>query len=116
VRATSWWYVGQIAVGNAAAVAVGDALADADAADELAATADDAAALDDTGAAEAAAADDAATDDPGADETGADEAGAACLLDVQAASTRLPPTIAMSARRCPMASSVPTSVPLATSQ
>jgi hypothetical protein len=116
VRATSWWYVGQIAVGNAVAVALGDAelvaLADAEATDELAATADDAAALAETGADAGAGAED---DDAGADDAGADDvAGAACLLDVQAASTRLPPRMAMSARRCPMASSVPRSGPIIT--
>jgi hypothetical protein len=113
VRATSWWYVGQIAVGNAATV--GDV--DAEAADELPATADDAAALSETGGDDepTAAADDAAAE-AGTDEPGADAVGAACLLEVHAASTRLPPTIAMSARRCLIASSVPTSVPLATSQ
>ena len=99
-------------------MAVGDALAlaDAEAADELAATADDPGALDDTGADDEAtvAADDAAADDPGVDDTGADVAGAACLLDVQAASTRLAPTRAMSAGRCPMESSVPTSGTIAT--
>jgi hypothetical protein len=96
VRATSWWYVGQIAVGNAAVVALGDvvALADAEADDELAATGDD------------AAEEDAADDEAGAAETGSDAAGAACVLDVQAASTRLPPTMAMSARRCPMPTSL----------
>jgi len=114
VRATSWWYVGQIPVGNAAAVALGDADADAD--DELGVTADDAAALAETGADDdsTAAADDAAADEAGPDEAGPDEAGpdaagAACLLDVHAASTRLPPTMAVSTRRCPIASSVPTS-------
>jgi hypothetical protein len=116
VRAASWWYVGQTPVANAAVVALADgvALADADAADELAAPGDDAAALADTGADDDATADDAAADDTaddaaGVDELGADEAGAACLLDVQAASMRLPPTMAMSARRCPIASSLPTS-------
>jgi hypothetical protein len=77
-------------------VALGDvvALADAEAVDELAATGDD------------AAEEDAADDEAGAAETGADVAGAACVLDVQAASTRLPPTMAMSARRCPMQTSL----------
>jgi hypothetical protein len=118
VRAASWWYVGQMPVGNAAVVALAlgaadfVALADAEAADELAATGDDAAA--ETGAGDEAAADDAAAevgaaDDAGGEETGADAAGVACLLDVQAASMRLPPTMAVSARRCPIASSVPTS-------
>jgi uncharacterized damage-inducible protein DinB len=113
VRATSWWYVGQIPVGNAAVVALGDAVAfgDAEAADELAATADDAAALADTGADDEAT---AAADDAAAAETDADAVGAACLLDVQAASTRLPPTMAMSARRCPMLTSLPTSGPIVT--
>jgi hypothetical protein len=52
VRAASWWYVGQIAAGCAAAVGLGDALADVDALAEVDAaadgdgTADDAAALD----------------------------------------------------------------------
>jgi hypothetical protein len=122
VRAASWWYVGQLPVGNAAVVALGDAaalgdavaLADAEA-DELAAAGDDAAA--ETGADEATA-DDAAADSPAdvaaPDETGAEAAGAACLLDVQAASTRLPPTMAMSARRCPMPTSLPTSGPILT--
>jgi hypothetical protein len=88
VRATSWWYVGQTPVGNAGVVALADgvALGEADAAAELAATPDDAAVLA---------------------ETGAEVAGAACLLDEQAASTRLPPTMAMSARRCPMTTSLP---------
>lgn len=111
MRATSWWYVGQTPVGNAAALALGDGLADADGADELAATGDDETA--ETGADDEATADDAAAeadaDDAAApDETGSDPAGAACLLDVQAASTRLPPTMAMSARRCPMLTSLPT--------
>jgi len=123
VRATSWWYVGQIPVGNAAIFALGDvvALADAEAADELAAAGDDVAALAETGADDEAAADDAAADDTAEDaaapdEAGADAAGAACLLDVQAASTRLPPTMAMSARRCPMLTSLPTSGPISTPQ
>ena len=118
VRATSWWYVGQIPVGNAAAVALGDvvALADAEAADELAAAGDDVAALAETGADDEATADDAAADGDALDETGTDAAGAACLLDVQAASMRLPPTMAMSARRCPMLTSLPTSGPISTPQ
>jgi hypothetical protein len=114
VRATSWWYVGQIPVGNAAVVARADALADAEAAAELPATADDAAALDDTGADDepAAAADDAAADAADVAEAGAEVAGTTCLLDVQAASTRLPPTMAISARRCPMLTSLPASEPI----
>ncbi len=112
MRAASWWYVGQIAVGNPVAVALGDAEAD----DELAASADDAAALAETRADDepTVAADDAAADEAGAAEPGADAAGAACLLDVHAASTRLPPRITMSARRCPMESSLPRSRPTTT--
>jgi uncharacterized damage-inducible protein DinB len=100
-----------VALGDVVALDDADALADAEAADELAAPGDDAASLADTGADDEASADDAAAD---ADETGADDAGAACLLDVQAASTRLPPTMAMSARRCPMPTSLPTSRPIIT--
>jgi hypothetical protein len=96
-----------VAVGDADGAALADALALTDAADELAAAGDDAAALADTGA-DADAEEDAGSDETGPDEAGADAAEAPCLLDVQAASTRLPPTMAMSARRCPIASSVPT--------
>jgi hypothetical protein len=116
VRATSWWYVGQLAVGNAAVVALRDGLAEAEAADELPATADDAAALAETGTDDDATAADAATEDSTADEGAADETGAACLLDVQAASTRQPPTMAISARRCPMPTSLPISAPITTPQ
>jgi len=119
VRATSWWYVGQTPVGNAAGAALGDvvALGDAEAAVELAATGEDAAAetrAGDEATAADAPAEDTADDAAASDETGADAAGAACLLDVQAASTRLPPTMVMSARRCPMLTSLPTSEPIIT--
>jgi len=124
VRAASWWYVGQIAVGNPVAVALGNADADADvvalalalapALAEAGDEADDAAALDETGADDDAAAADAVTAEAGADDAGPDADDAACLLDVQAARTRLPPTMTVSARRCPMESSVPGSGTIAT--
>ena len=104
-------------------MALGDGVA-LEVADDVAALVDDAAALADAAVlaeTEAddeatAAGDDAAAGEVEADKPGADAAGAACLLDVHAASTRLPPTMAMSARRYLMASSVPTSGLLATSQ
>ena len=98
-------------------VALGDGVVLAEAADELATIGDDAAA--ETGAEDEATADDAAVEagaaeDGTAADAGADAAGAACLLDVQAASTRLPPTMATSARRCPMLTSLPISGPILT--
>ena len=104
-------------------MALGDGVA-LGVADDVAALVDDAAALVDAAvlaetAADdeaTAAGDDAAADEVEADEPSADAAGAACLLDVHAASTRLAPTRAMSAGRCPMGSSLPRSATITTAQ
>jgi hypothetical protein len=100
-----------VALADADGLALADveALADAEAADELAATTDDAAALAETGADDEATPGADAADAAGAEKPGAEAAGAACLLEVHAASSRLPPRMATSARRCPITSSVPTS-------
>ena len=109
-----------MALGDGVALGVADdaiALAETGADDEATVAGDDAAALAESGADdEATEGDDEVADEVAVAEPGADAAGAACLLDVHAPSTRLAPTTAMSAGRCPMRSSVPRSATITTAQ